>query len=146
MVAGRGGERSNTRPGVLRPSDPDRGRLGGGSSTSRPLCLHDVKRIASIVSAMSRSRPVSWSRPLPRPLVIPGIMTLTTLADVRKLIELMPKEFRKRLTWQHVVAELNKATRGGDPIDLAVALRLVLSIEGVPCEPQGNPATRKATV
>jgi hypothetical protein len=106
-----------------------------------PLCLHDVKKIAPIISAMSRSRP-AWSRPLPRPLAIPGIMTLTTLADVRKLIELMPKEFRKRSTWQHVAAELDKATRGADPIDLAVALRLVLSIEGVPCEPQGNPATR----
>jgi hypothetical protein len=28
-----------------------------------------------------------WTRPLPRPLVIPQVMTLRTLADLRELIE-----------------------------------------------------------
>jgi len=32
-----------------------------------------------------------WSHPLPRPLVIPGVMTLRTLADVRTLIGHLPK-------------------------------------------------------
>lgn len=38
---------------------------------------------------MSLKRP-DWSRPLPRPLVIPGVMTLKALADVRKLIGHLP--------------------------------------------------------
>jgi hypothetical protein len=33
-----------------------------------------------------------WSTPLPRPIVIPQVMTLKTLADVRKLLGHIPKE------------------------------------------------------
>ena len=36
-----------------------------------------------------------YSRLLPRPLVIPGVMTLKTLADVRELLRRLPKEFRE---------------------------------------------------
>jgi hypothetical protein len=35
---------------------------------------------------------LSWSAPLPRPITIPQVMTLKTLADVRKLLAHIPKE------------------------------------------------------
>jgi hypothetical protein len=83
------------------------------------------------------SRP-NWSRPLPRPLKIPSVMTLKTLADVRELVEhRLPDGYLKRSTWQHVEKQLNAAALGEvETIDVAVPLRLVLQLERVPCLPQ----------
>jgi hypothetical protein len=79
----------------------------------------------------------NWKRPLPRPLKIPTVMTLTTLADIRELVERhLPAECRERHTWQHVATQLNAAARGGDINDAVIALRLVLQLERVPCMPQ----------
>ena len=79
----------------------------------------------------------NWSRPLPRPLVIPRVMTLTTLRDVRKLIEHhLPMEIRKKDTWQYVAKLLSEAARGADTTDVAVTLQIVLSMEGVRCRPK----------
>lgn len=33
------------------------------------------------------SKRAGWSTPLPRPITLPQVMTLTTLADVRKLLD-----------------------------------------------------------
>jgi hypothetical protein len=50
-----------------------------------------------------RTRP-DWSRPLPRPLKTPTVMTLTTLGDVRELVERhLPAECRERDTWEQLL-------------------------------------------
>jgi hypothetical protein len=77
----------------------------------------------------------NWSRALPRPLVIPTVMTLKTLADVRKLMRHLPAEHRERPTWRHVAAELEQAAAGADTVDVVVALRLALMLENVECRP-----------
>jgi hypothetical protein len=82
------------------------------------------------------SRP-NWSRKLPRPLKIPTVMTLRTLADVRELVEVhLPRECRERETWRYVAGALDEAARGGDIKDVVIALRIVLQLEQVPCLPQ----------
>jgi hypothetical protein len=46
------------------------------------------------------SRRPNWSLSLPRVLVIPNVMDIVTLADVRKLIEKhLPQDRRERATW-----------------------------------------------
>ena len=37
---------------------------------------------------------------------------------------------RAKDTWRHVAKTLDEAARGVDPVDVAVALRMVLSLEG----------------
>jgi hypothetical protein len=54
----------------------------------------------------------NWSRPLPRTLIIPGGMTIRTLADVRTLISRVPKERRARATWQYGERQLAEAAAG----------------------------------
>ena len=79
----------------------------------------------------------NWSLRLPRPLVIPKVMTLATLDDVRELIEThLPAHFRDKRSWRHVAAELDKAVAGGDAADVAVASRMALSLEAVECRPK----------
>jgi hypothetical protein len=83
----------------------------------------------------SPKRP-DWSRRLPQPLVIPKVMTITTLADVRELMRHLPEDRREMSTWRHVAAELDKAAHGADVADVAVALRMVLMLEQIECLPR----------
>ena len=46
-----------------------------------------------------------WSRPLPQSLVIPGPMTLATLADVRTLLGHLPVEHREQENWRYVATK-----------------------------------------
>ena len=77
----------------------------------------------------------NWSRPLPRPIIIPDVMQLSTLADVRILVEKhLPKEYRSKFGWRQLAGRLRRAAEGQQ--DVAVvsdALRIVLQLEGVTC-------------
>ena len=78
-----------------------------------------------------------WSRALPRPLVIPSVMTLRTLADVRELMRHLPEDRRARSTWRYVARQLADAAAGAaDPADAAISLRLALMLENVECRPK----------
>jgi len=84
---------------------------------------------------MTLRKRADWSRPLPRPLVIPKVMTLKTLADVRTLLRHLPDSHRNRSTWQHVAQQLDAASRGHDVTDAAIALRLAFMLDRVECQP-----------
>ena len=73
----------------------------------------------------------NWSRDLPRPLKIPGVMDLKALADVRTLIGHLPKAVRARDTWQYVERELKKAAAGDDTSQISIALQMALQLERV---------------
>ena len=81
-----------------------------------------------------------WSRPLPLPLVIPEVMALQTLADVQTLMRHLPEGRRERSTWRHVAAKLEDAALKGDTNDVAIALRMVLMLEGIEWHPKSDPA------
>jgi hypothetical protein len=63
-------------------------------------------------------------------------LTLTTLADVRDLIEHLPNDHRGKATWRYVRDQLGKAARGGKTTDVAVAVQIALQLEGVKCRPK----------
>ncbi len=69
-------------------------------------------------------------------LVIPEVMALQTFADVQKLMRHLPADRRERSTWRHVASELEKAAIEGDTIDVAIALRMVLVLEGIEWHPK----------
>jgi hypothetical protein len=72
----------------------------------------------------------TYLRELPRPLKIPTVMTLNTLADMRERVERhLPAGCRERETWRRVAERMNHAARGGDIGETVIALRLVLQLE-----------------
>jgi hypothetical protein len=81
-----------------------------------------------------RTPRTNYSRPLPAPLVIPDVMTMTTLADVHVFVTRhLPKPYRDRPHWLAVARDLEAAARGGDAAEALMAIRMALLIEGVAC-------------
>ena len=76
----------------------------------------------------------NWSQPLPRPIIIPEVMQLGTLGDVRLLLDKhLPTEYRAKFGWRQLAALLRRAAQGReDAAEVAAALQLVLQIERVP--------------
>ena len=71
-----------------------------------------------------------------RPLVIPEVITLKALADVRTLMNHLAEDRLQRQMWRHVALQLKQAAADGDTTKISVSLRMVLSMEGVECRPQ----------
>jgi hypothetical protein len=67
------------------------------------------------------------------------MMTLRTLADVRKLIGHIPKERRQLSTWQYVEKTLRECSAGEDTENISVALQTVLQVERVPYQALAEP-------
>lgn len=63
--------------------------------------------------------------------------SLATVGDVRELIVIrLPGESRQKSTRQYVAGLALDAANGGDGVDLSIALRMVLSTEGIACRPK----------
>jgi hypothetical protein len=75
----------------------------------------------------------NWTRPLPRPIIIPDVMALTTLADVRTLVEKhLPAECRAKFSWRQLAGLLRRAAEGQhDVAEVSRALQIVFKVEGV---------------
>jgi hypothetical protein len=79
------------------------------------------------------SRP-NWSQPLPKLLIISGVMTAATLNDVRVMIERhLPVASRTNEMWKYVSSQLREAALGGDTAEFCPILEMALSIEGLEC-------------
>jgi hypothetical protein len=65
----------------------------------------------------------------------PTVMQLSTLADVRDLVEKhLPEKCRRKPAWRHVSTEIAEAAEGEkDLLEICVSLRLELAPEGVDC-------------
>ena len=96
----------------------------------RPTWDQQIPDLAKVKTGSTLPRP-NWSRPLPRPMTIPDVMDLVTLADVRTLLGHLPKEALAKSTWQHVEAKLKQAAVDGDVTELWASLQMVLMLEGV---------------
>ena len=56
-----------------------------------------------------------WSRPLPRPLTIPTVVELKTLADVRDLVDRhLPAQYRHKPTWRARLSPDSQGSGRGD--------------------------------
>ncbi len=66
-----------------------------------------------------------WLRPLPRPLTIPQVMTPSTLADVRVLVERHPpSEYRAKFTWRQLAGMVLRTAEGDEqaPSDYSLSI------------------------
>ena len=77
-----------------------------------------------------------WSRPLSQRIVIPTVATLTTLVDARMLIEQLPEDRRTSPVWHHIATQLEQSAAGIEVVDLGIALRLALLLEGLEYQAQ----------
>ena len=73
---------------------------------------------------------------MPQSLVIPDLVVLRTLADVRTLLAYLPVEHREKENWRYVATKLNEAARGASVVEVFALLRTVLAMEGIAYRPK----------
>jgi hypothetical protein len=128
MVSGQDGSRKAKRP-KYRPGLQTADHLPDSELALLKLwygsrCLLGARACPALI----------WSQLLPQPLMIPTVMTLRTLDDVRQLLRHLPQENRSNAAWRYVASQLDKAAVGKlRTVDVEIALRLVLMLEGVKC-------------
>ncbi len=96
------------------------------SKTKTAALARPASATAATIIPNKRRRP-DWSRPLRHPLIIPSIVTLETLADVRKLIMHLPDSVRAKSTWHYVAGRLIEVADGAEPDEVVLPLRMVLA-------------------
>jgi hypothetical protein len=84
---------------------------------------------------MALPKPPDWSQPLPQSLIIPGLMTLATLGDVRTLLDHVPAEHREKENWRYLATKLDEAARGASVVEVFAVLRTVMTMEGIAYRP-----------
>jgi hypothetical protein len=76
----------------------------------------------------------SWSKPLARPLTLRSGAVLRTLRDARHFIAMLPEDFRRRSTWQHLAQLLWDAAESESNSrvveEATLRMQRALSIEG----------------
>ena len=87
----------------------------------------------------------NWSRALPQPPVIPTVMTLKTLADVRTLLRHLPEDQRKSHSSRHVPTVLEQAAAGAEQ-SRRRSVALALMFGGCRVLVQRNPAPLPAAL
>jgi hypothetical protein len=81
--------------------------------------------------SLSVPRP-HWDRPLTRPLIVSGLITLSTLNDARVFIERhLPAESRAKEMWMYVSNELRQTALGRGTAEFSSLLEMSLSLEGL---------------
>ena len=65
--------------------------------------------------------------------LVPDVMKLDTLGDVRALVEKhLPAEYRAKFTWRQFAGMLRRAAEGKEDVaEVSNALQIVFKIEGV---------------
>ena len=90
-----------------------------------------TSRERSYRGAASLPRP-DWSRPLPKLLIVSGVMTAATLNDVRVMVERhLPAASRAKEMWRYVSTNFGKPRLAATRREFSAVLEMVLSIEGL---------------
>jgi hypothetical protein len=107
----------------------------GRQSKSYSTCA----RRRPIFGACCVSVPTGHSRCRGRSF-IPDLLEITTLADVRELIDKhLPAEYRAKFTWRQLARAAAPRRRGrAGPAEVVTSLRIVLQLEGIKTELAAN--------